>query len=142
VFAATVNQFAEGVVYRVPGYNQGHEIELFVRLTITPHSARGYEVYYSNGGYVYLVRWNGPLNDFTVLTNTGIIGQANTGDVLRMEIVGTFITVKRNGISILTYNDTSGAAIASGQPGIGLNPFGASSDFVSYTFSSWNCGNI
>src|SRR6266481_3834741 len=46
------------------------EVELRLRTTITPHSITGYELDFRNaspGGYVAIVRWNGPLNSFTTL---------------------------------------------------------------------------
>lgn len=138
--AFTANQYAQATVYRVPGYSQGHEIELYVRMAITPHNARGYEAYW-NSTYtdVYLVRWNGALNDFTVLTTGSVGAEPATGDVMRMEVSGSTITVKVNGNTVITYSDST---FANGQPGLGLNPYGASSDFTSYTFSDWQAGNL
>jgi len=138
--AAHPNQYAQGTVYRAPGYNQGHEIELYVRLLITPRNARGYEAYWNVAANdIYLVRWNGPLNSFTPLANVHIASPATTGDVMRMEINFTTITVKVNGATVITRSDPTWAT---GQPGLGLNPYGAGSDFTSWTFSDWSGGSL
>ncbi len=136
--AFNANQFAEGTVYRASGYTAGHEIELLLRFQITANNARGYEIYWSTNGGLYIVRWNGPLNDFNPLATTSA-GLANNGDVVRAEISGNTITVKINGNTRLTYSDSKWL---SGQPGIGLNPYEASSDFSSYTWSDFTAGNL
>src|SRR5262245_41302768 len=94
--AFAANQYAQGTVYRAPGYTTGHEVELLVRCSITANVARGYEVYWSTNGGLYIVRWNGPINNFTVLAGYGA-GLANAGDVMRVEAAGSLITVKING---------------------------------------------
>ena len=130
------NQYAQGTVYRASGYTTGHEVELLVRFSITANSARGYEVYWSTNGGLYIVRWNGPINSFTSLVTTSP-GLANSGDVVRVEAIGSLITVKINGSAVLSVNDSTWS---SGQAGIGLNPWGVGSDFFSYTWDSFSCG--
>ena len=51
-----------------------YEVEIRLRVTIGPHNITGYEFNYSMGndaasGHLYagVVRWNGPLNNFTGL---------------------------------------------------------------------------
>jgi hypothetical protein len=132
------NQFLQGTVFRAAGYTAGHEIELLARFSITPNTARGYEVYWSTNGGLYIVRWNGAVNDFTPLATINA-GLANGGDVVRVEVMGTIITVKINGSSVLTHSDSTWS---SGQPGIGLNPYGLGSDFYSYTWEDFSCGSL
>ena len=122
------NQYAEGVVYRAPGYptNLNHEVELLLRFDISPHQARGYEVGFGNLGYWFVVRWNGPVASYTAIHDAGLgsLASPQDGDVMRAEIVGNIITVKKNGAVIGTVNVTSqgGTVWQSGQPGIGFWP--------------------
>jgi hypothetical protein len=132
------NQYAQGTVYRAPGYTSGHEIELLLRFEITANSARGYEIYWSTNGGLYIVRWNGPINSFNSLY-VASAGLANDGDVVRAEITGSTITVRINGSVVLSGTDS---AWTSGQPGIGLNPWGTDSDFTSYTWKDFAAGNL
>ena len=69
-FAA--NQFAEGTVRRATGYSPGvsHEIELLLRFRIAAHSARGYEILWGVTGELNIVRWNGPLGNYTPLARS------------------------------------------------------------------------
>ena len=103
-FAA--NQYAQGTVYRVSGYSPGvsHEIELLLRFQVTAHNARGYEVLWGQTGEVNIVRWNGPLGDYTPLgaVSGPNIGAAVDGDVLRAEIIGSVIKVYKNGSLVMT----------------------------------------
>lgn len=68
-----------------------HEVELLLRFQITAHDARGYEVMWGISGYLAVVRWNGPLADYTALYDSGDprIGPPADGDVLRAEIAAT-----------------------------------------------------
>jgi hypothetical protein len=136
--AFNADQYAQGTVYRAPGYTSGHEIELLLRFEITANSARGYEIYWSTNGGLYIVRWNGPLNSFSSLY-VASAGLANDGDVVRAEIMGSTITVRINGTVVLSGTDSTWT---SGQPGIGLNPWGTDSDFTSYTWKEFTAGNL
>jgi hypothetical protein len=135
------DQWAEGTVYRYPGYDGSpgsHEVELLLRFEISPHFARGYEVIWGVSGYLGVVRWNGPLADYTVLftIDSPGIGVAQDGDVLRAEITGNVIVVKKNGAQVATIDVTSvgGTVWATGQPGIGFWPVdGATIDAYGWT---------
>jgi hypothetical protein len=118
------NQYAQGTVYLAPGYTGsggGHEVELLLRFEITANKARGYEVLWGLSGYIAIVRWNGPVGDYTPLYDPGLgsIAVPHDGDVLRAEIVGTTISVYKNGVFIAS---TSNATWTEGQPGIGFWP--------------------
>lgn len=143
--AFTPDQYATGLVYRVPGYSNptdGHEIELLLRFVITANNARGYEVLWGDEGEIVVVRWNGPLSDYTplaTLQGNSAANKAVDGDRLIARIVGNTITVWRNGVQIgspvvdTTYTD--------GQPGIGFWPT-AGSTLASYGWKSFYCGDI
>ncbi|HKQ25237.1 MAG TPA: hypothetical protein VJT81_12415 [Burkholderiales bacterium] len=118
------NQYAQGTVYLAPGYtgNGGkHEVELLLRFEIAANRARGYEVLWGINGYIAIVRWNGPVGDYTPLYDPGFgsIAVPRDGDVLRAEIVGSTISVYKNGVFIAS---TSNATWTEGQPGIGFWP--------------------
>jgi hypothetical protein len=116
------DQWAQGTVHRASGYSPGtnHEIELLLRFQITAHNARGYEVLWAQDGEINVVRWNGPLGNYTPLGGTygPNIGPAVDGDVLRAEIVGSQINVYRNGGLVFTASPDS--MWTDGQPGIGF----------------------
>ena len=63
----------------------GSEVELRIRTTITAHSITGYEIVCSlNSGspYMSIVRWNGPITNFTILTPDANVFCQN-GDVIK-----------------------------------------------------------
>jgi hypothetical protein len=73
------------------------EVELRLRTTIAPHLITGYEVLCSVAytyPYLSIVRWNGPLNDFTYIGRAKI-GCAD-GDLLKAMALGDTITVLKN----------------------------------------------
>ena len=141
------NQWVEGVVYRNGTYTGGgHEIELLTRFLITANNARGYEAYWNIAANdIYIVRWNGPLNNFTPLAVGHVTSNTVTGHVVRMEVTGTnpvVIVVKVNGVTIVTASDSSASRWTSGQPGLGQNPYGTVSNFTDWAFQDWSAGNI
>jgi len=138
----TANQFAQGTVYRAAGYSPtgGHEVELLLRFQITPQNARGYEVLWGHQGYLAIVRWNGPLANYTTLYDSGNpgIGPAVDGDVLRAEIVGSTIRVYKNGSLVASVSDSTWT---SGQPGIGFWPVDDAT-IDKYGWRSYQAGSL
>jgi hypothetical protein len=95
------------------------EVELHLRMTIAPHSITGYEILCSvafTDPYLTIVRWNGPLNDFTYLAKAKL-GCAD-GDVLKATMIGDTITVYRNSEKIIDTKDSKFPS--GGSPGIGF----------------------
>ena len=140
----TANQFAEGRVFRTPGYmsSDHHEIELLLRFSITSGNAHGYEILWAQEGNMAIVRWNGPLGDYDALLD-GIPGSpAVDGDVLRAEIIGNVITVFKNGTQVATVNVTSagGTVWSTGQPGMGFWPLPGAT-LQNYGWKSYRAGN-
>lgn len=113
------NQSAQAPAFKQSGYapTNSHENGLYLRLNITLHSATGYEINCPIAAAAQIVRWNGVLGDFTVLTTSGIgfSGLAD-GDVVLGTIVGSLITVYLNSVSVLTATDTTWTT---GHPGMG-----------------------
>jgi len=108
------------------------EIELLLRGAQTANSTTCYEINFAhNGQYVNLYRWEGGINlsDFVPIVpeNThSISGGLNTGDQVRVRILGDTVTAYYNKgagwVTIFTGSDTSvggHAKYASGRPGIG-----------------------
>ena len=118
------NQTVEAVVHAVnPKDSCYQEVELRLRSTLTPHSCTGYEISFkatkTSGAYLIIVRWNGPLGDFTYLVNTmGAQYGVTEGDVVKATIVGNVITAYLNGVEVGTATD---ATYATGSPGMGMN---------------------
>jgi hypothetical protein len=146
----TPNQFAQAMVYRAAGYDPSpskHEVELLLRFSITNDVARGYEIGWGQEGYIFLVRWNGALGDFTALYDPGVgsIAAPVDGDVLRAEIVGDNVYVYLNGSLVPGWPQaitSQGAPTwSSGQPGMGFWPVdGATPE--NFGWRSYGAGNL
>jgi hypothetical protein len=139
----TPNQYAQGSVFRVAGNfpsGSGHEVELLLRFKITPHNARGYEVLWGFQGYIAIVRWNGPLGNYSALYDSGLpgIGPAVEGDVLRAEMIGSLIKVYKNGALVATATDTTWT---DGQPGMGFWPVDGATP-QNFGWKSYTGGNL
>ena len=107
----------KGHVFRFP------EVSLRLRSSLAAHRCTGYEISNSLHGdetaYLIIVRWNGPLADFTYLLNvTGKQYGVATGDVVEATIVGDMITAWKNGVQMGQAKD---ATFRTGQPGFGFN---------------------
>ena len=135
------NQYAQATVYRTPGYSPSvpHEIELLLRFQISAHSARGYEVLWGHDGNMAIVRWNGPVGDYTPLVDNLQVGAAVSGNVLRAEIVDGVIRVYRNGKLVATSpRDTTWQ---DGHPGIGFWPLPGAT-LAAYGWQSFSAGTL
>ena len=108
-----------------------HEAELRLRMTISPNSISGYEVYCSvmpsPNNYCHIATWGGPNGSYHNLVDyLGIYSTLNNGDVLRATVSGTnptTITAYVNGVQIMQVDDTGQAGWGpwtSGAPGMGF----------------------
>jgi hypothetical protein len=117
-------QSAEAVVHAVkPQDDCYQEVELRLRSALTPHSCSGYEISFkatkTSGAYLIIVRWNGPVGDFTYLLNvSGAQYGVTEGDVVKATIAGNVITAYLNGVAMGTATDST---YATGSPGMGMN---------------------
>lgn len=117
-------QTVQAVVHAVnPKDSCYQEVELRLRSTLTAHVCTGYEISFkatkTSGAYLIIVKWNGPLGDFTYLVNTsGAQYGVTSGDVVKATIVGNVITAYLNGAVVGTATD---ATYATGSPGMGMN---------------------
>jgi hypothetical protein len=140
-------QSVSGTVYfdRSGTLNNNYvEIELRLRSSISAHSCTGYEINYSanvlpfRSGYIYIVRWNGPFNDFTGIGNGGIVStqvDLHTGDVIGATINNATIRAYINGTNFLTAIDSN--PFTDGSPGLGFDLWGDFSQRVNYGFTSF-----
>jgi hypothetical protein len=138
------NQYAQGTVHRVPGYSNlpcCHEVELLLRFDITAGNARGYEILWSQDGWMFIVRWNGPQSDYSELQSSGgPVKVAVDGDVLRAEIGGdNVVRVYVNGSLVMT--GPADATFTTGQPGMGFWPTPGAS-ISSYGWKDFTAGNL
>ena len=81
------------------------EVSLRLRSSLSAHHCSGYEISNSlrkgNSAYLIIVRWNGPLADFTYLAQIGGAKYGVTnGDVVKATIVGNVITAYKNGVKL------------------------------------------
>jgi hypothetical protein len=135
------DQFVQATVSIPSSQGTGccHEVELRFRTTIASHSITGYELNCSTVPafpYLGVVRWNGAINDFTGVGSQVAQGCAN-GDVLAVTMVGSTITVYKNGVKMTQVADST---YTNGSPGIGFydNP---DSSWNSFGFSNFFAGN-
>jgi hypothetical protein len=114
------NQTAQATVYINNAYNFP-EVEFRLRSSLSPHQCDGYEITFSlaPNSYLLIVRWNGPLGNYTVLSNpSGAQYQAKAGDVVKATIAGSVITAYKNGVQMGQATDT---IYKTGNPGMGFN---------------------
>jgi hypothetical protein len=114
------DQSAEGQVWTGDPHNYP-EVELRLRSTLSAHTCDGYEITFSlaPNAYLIIVRWNGPLADYTYLANlNGSQYQAKAGDKVRATIAGHVITAYKNGVRMAEVTDS---VYATGAPGMGFN---------------------
>lgn len=118
------DQEAQATVYsgkQAPSEYQ--EVELRLRSSISAHRCTGYEIFFrclkDSNAYAEIVRWNGPLGDWTSLQhNTGSQYGVSDGDVIKATIVGNLIIGYVNGVEKVRAVDN---VYSSGNPGIGFN---------------------
>jgi hypothetical protein len=133
------NQQVEATVYTV---NQNssvfQEVEIRLRSSLSAHRATGYEINFrclkTGAAYSEIVRWNGPLGDFTYLSTISgsKYGVAN-GDIVKATIMGNVISVYINNVLILTATDST---YSSGNPGLGFCCGSSMSDFGFTSFTA------
>lgn len=132
------NQTVRSTVYSVnPQTNTKiwEEVEIRLRSSISTHTNTGYEVLFElpPHNFCQVVRWNGPLGDWTSL---GYLGSGvHNGDVVKAMIVGNVITVYVNGVSQGQVTDST---YASGNPGMGFYLEGTTGVNRDYGFTSYS----
>ncbi len=131
------NQSASAKVHLIGSIDSScsHEVELLLRSADSARSARGYECNLSfDGGYAQVVRWNGPIGDFTVLGGGSFSGLKD-GDTFSASMIGNVITLSVNGAAITRVTDNT---YTTGNPGIGFfrRDCGAGTDFGFTSFSA------
>ena len=133
-------QTVQAVVYIASGDSTTfEEVELRLRSSLSAHSCTGYEVNFSvkpDNPYCQIVRWNGPLGDFTLL-DARSVGVVN-GDVVKATAVGSTITCYINITAIFSVNDIS---YPSGNPGMGFYLQGGLGPPLNYGFSSYTASD-
>jgi hypothetical protein len=135
------NQTAMATVFttnRMSG-NVFEEVEIRLRSSLSPHNCTGYEVLFSlkqdSSAYVQIVRWNGPLGDFTYVAAIGGAQYVlHTDDTVKGSITNHTITAYINGTPVLQGTDTN---FSSGNPGIGIFIQGATGVNGDYGFTSF-----
>jgi hypothetical protein len=118
------------------------ESELLLRGNISAHNATFYEVNVGDrndsDSYINVVRWNGPLADFTTLLALhGTTYGVKTDDIFKATIVRNTITIYINGVQKGQVTDST---FASGNPGIGMyiqSPSTCGSGGSNFGFSSF-----
>ena len=133
------DQHAKGTVFsRDPTSELFQEVQLRLRSTIEPHGCTGYEIFWrclkTDEAYAEIVRWNGPVGDFTSLARkTGAGFGVADGDVVEARIEGDTITGIVNGEELIAATDD---AFATGAPGVGFN-FGVGGTNADHGFAGF-----
>jgi hypothetical protein len=114
------------------------EVEIRLRSSISPRRCAGYEILFRSlkgpDSYVQIVRWNGPLGDFTYLADQkGIKCGISNGDTVKATIVGNVITAYINNVQVAQAVDST---YPSGNPGMGFFIQGTPAANRDYGFSS------
>ena len=98
------DQAVEATVYSVnQNENYYQEVEIRLRSSISAHSSTGYEILFrclkTPNAYMQIVRWNGPVGDFTYLKKySGTTYGVANGDKVKATIVGKTISVYINDV--------------------------------------------
>jgi hypothetical protein len=141
------NQTVQATVYSVSQTNAiAEEVELRLRTKITSHRITGYEFDYrvtSDGSqYLGIVRWNGPLNDFTYLTKDTCTTRGpglHNGDIIKATARGSTLALYINGTN---YCQTTDSTYTNGSPGMGFwNWGGAVGDNKNYGFTNFTASD-
>lgn len=131
----TATVYSNGVEDK-PAQGYDKEVEIRLRSAISAGSSTGYEINCrtpnDSNSYIAIVRWNGPLGDFTVL-NISFGSGCGNGDVFKASISGSTISAYRNGVLMLTATD---GTFTAGNPGMGFN-FGCGSAYNQFGFTSY-----
>src|SRR5258708_18300103 len=138
------DQTAEATVHTVnQNDNIYDDVELRLRSSLSARSATGYEINFrcskTASAYTQIVRWNGPLGNFTYITAAQgqQYGVAN-GDVVKATIKGDVITAYINGKQVLQVTDKKFSA---GNPGMGFFLQGASGGNSDYGFTRFTASD-
>jgi hypothetical protein len=131
------NQHGKGRVYsRDPTDAYFQEVQIRLRHTMRPNFCSGYEIFFrclkTDGGYAEIVRWNGPVGDFTSLArHEGAHYGVEDGDLIEATIEGDVIKGFINGVEVISATDDT---FDSGAPGIGFN-FGVGDTAADHGFT-------
>jgi len=124
----TANQWAEFTL----GAALANVPTLGCRVRITSgNPGTGYDAIFSNGTY-FIRKFTG-----TTFTNlVSVAGSLNISDTVRLEVIGTTLTIYQNDVSILTTTD---ATYASGSVGLIINP---QTPITNAILSMFRAGNL
>lgn len=138
------NQTAEARVRAInPNDKINEEVELRLRSTLSPHRATGYEVLFRSlqgaESYCEIVRWNGPLGDFTYVGRAkGRQCGVGDGSVVRATVMGNVITAYIDRVQVVQARDDT---YTSGNPGIGFFHYGSTGANADYGFTSFTASD-
>jgi hypothetical protein len=131
------NQHGKGRVYsKNPTEEYFQEVQIRLRHTMRPNYCSGYEIFFrclkNDAAYAEIVRWNGPVGDFTSLQrHEGAAYGVEDGDLIEATIDGSAIKGLINGVEVISVTDDT---FASGAPGIGFN-FGVGDTAADHGFT-------
>jgi hypothetical protein len=137
------DQTVQATVRTVNQRNDAYqEVELRLRTTLSPNVNSGYEILFrcthDGSQYQQIVRFNGPLNSYTYLSDIRGGRGLYDGDVIKATMIGSVITVYQNGTQIAQVSDST---FTSGSPGIGHWLRGPADGVDDYGFTSFSASD-
>lgn len=108
------NQTVTATVHRVG--SPAAEVEIRLHSSLSAHNCTGYEINFSTG-YTQIVRWNGPLNSYTILASNSGVGVTDGATVSAAITSAGVITAYINGTQVNQVTDTT---YTGGAPGMGF----------------------
>lgn len=134
----SVDHYIEATVFKTGDApaDGSAELELLLRFEITANNARGYEILCPWAGGGQVMRWNGPVNDFTDMSANGALDALVDGDVIRAQIIGNDVKVYQNGVLKMTASPTTWS---DGNPGMGF--FARTHDMTTFGWKDFITGN-
>jgi len=136
------NDYTVTGTHYIPGAIGLAEAELHCRMltTASPDTVKTYEGDFENGGNaVQSARWDSSQGTFTLIGGGFSTGGLIDGDVTTMQIAGSnpaiTIQYRKNGSSLGTDTDSTGAGYNTGNPGIGLDE---QADVGSWGWKGWS----
>jgi hypothetical protein len=131
-----------------PNQWRAGEHEILLRVTDGPNFVKGYEFLYNGGGSWQLVRWNGPLGDYTVIHQGGSVPSGHHGAQIRAAIVGSNIKLywrdkPADGWTFLNGpSGTNDATHTTGKPGIGIYVHAVDGNRMNVGFKSFTVNGL
>jgi hypothetical protein len=145
---SSTRHYVQGTLGITGGYSppDAHEMALHLFSTITANSIFTYEILCAlRSTSIVLMRWNGARGLFDQLATSSTFSALSDGDVVRGEGILTAgspaMNIFVNAVNVLSFTDTSGSKLVTGQPGLG-GFARAGGTLASHFWKAFSCDTI